>query len=182
MIKREIGRPVAAAGILVALLCVAGLSLVMAWADLSSAEEELQAKTDFVSRGVRTVQRGTGPGAAALPARLFVEADSETLAAAQIDALVRSTSQEAGGSVLSSRADAKHDESGIAGRVEIVAEIEAPNDVLQDILFRLETGAPMLLVDDLSIQPASTVQPAADEAPRLHADVTFSAYWNDPKR
>ena len=182
MIKREIGRPVAAAIILFALLCVAGLTLVMAWADLSSAEEELQAKTDFTARGVRTVQRGSGQGAEAPPARLHVEADSETLAAAQIDALVRSTSAEAGGSVLSSRADAKHDEAGIAGRVEIVVEIEAPNEILQDILFRLETGAPLLLVDSLSIQPAASREAAADDAPRLHADVTLSAYWNDPKR
>ena len=178
----ELARPVAACVVLGALLIVGALGLVGVSADLSSAETELQAKAEFVSGSVKAIRNDAAPGTPEAPVRLFVEADSETLAAAQLDGLVRSTAAETGGSVLSSRADAKHDEGGIAGRIEVVAEIEAQNDVLQDILLRLESGAPMLSVESVSIQPVQTSTNAADEAPKLRADVTFAGYWNAEKR
>ena len=182
----EIGRPVAATLVLCALLSVGALGIGALAVDLSAAEEERQAKADFVSHGLETGRRLAGlPGAAAPAPSLLVEAESETLAAAAVDALVRSTAAEAGGSVLSSRADAKHDEAGaMPGRIEVQAVLEGPNDVLQDILLRLESGAPVMLVGDLSIEPApaSAGETGGDKAQRLHADVTLSAYWSGAKK
>lgn len=177
----DIGRPAASAMIFGSLLTMAILSMLAVWAELASAENEQRAKAEFGSRIMPEVRRD--PGADAGQAgRLLVEADSETMAAAEIDALVRSISIEAGGSVPSSRAAAKLDEAGIAGPIEVVAEIEGPNDVLQNIMFRLESSAPMLLVESLSIHPMATTEGIIDQEPRLHLDVKLTAYWNNSKK
>ena len=178
----EIARPVGASVVLGALIAVTALGIAGTWADLSSAEAELQVKAEFVSGNVRAIRTDAASSTPGAPARLFIEADTETLAAAQLDGLVRSTAAEAGGSVLSSRADAKHDEGGIAGRIEVVAEVEAQNDVLQSILLRLETGAPYLGVESLAIQPVQSNGGAPEEAVKLRADITVVGYWDSVKR
>ncbi len=179
----ELGRPLGATLLLGALLILGGLALAGGWADLSSAEAERDAKADFVSRSVQTV-RTDGKAVQVEPSQLHVVADSETLAAAQIDALLRMMVAEAGGSVLSSRAEAKHDEPGQDGRIEVQAVVEATNDALQLLLFRIENGRPAMMVEDLAIQPAASggAEAVENASPRLHATVTLSAFWQGPQK
>lgn len=179
----ELGRPLAATLLLGAMVTLAALALAGGWADLSSAEAERDAKADFVSRSVQAVRAEEKTGTRE-PVQLHVVANSETLAAAQVDALVRATVAQAGGSVLSSRADAKHDEEGPEGRIEVQAVIEAPNDALQSLLLKIESGKPMMLIEDASIQPASSggADAAENTAPRLHATLTLSAFWQSTQK
>ena len=115
----------------------------------------------------------------------FVEADSQTLAAARIDALIRSLANENSGSVLSSRSEAKPDEEGIGGHIEAQAVIEGQNEALQSILLKLKGSDPVILVDALSVEPAdvpSDAAPVDPQAPRLRMTLTLGAYWKAAPR
>ena len=161
------------------------MSLILAAevVDLSSALAERDAKAEFVTRSLRTPRSGqadlsgTGSGTA-----LAVVAESETLAAADLDTLVRSTVVDAGGAVLSSQTEAKHDEAGIGGRIEAQAVVEGPIEAVQKAVFRLENGTPLVLVDEIAMQPVEASGGAGGDpqAPTLHATMTLSAYWTAP--
>jgi general secretion pathway protein M len=178
-------RPLGASLLLAGVLLLSGLSVATMLAGLGAATDELDAKSAFVTRSL--TDRSVGSKAAAKPTEdrdLAVVAESGTLAAARVDALVRATVVEAGGTVLSSRAEAKQDEAGKPGtaeRIEVQAVIQGQIDALQASLYHLESGTPMILVDNLSLRPGSDDSEQRPQAPLLTATLTLSAYWDHPK-
>lgn len=178
-----LGRPLGAT------LLFGGLSLVglfavgASWADLATATEERNAKADLLERSVAAGRRAAIRPAAAAVTDPFVVAETATLAAAGVDADVRALAQSCGLSLRSSRADAKPDEPGtpsaIGTRIEDQAIVEGQNDALQAMLVKLHAGMPVVIVDDLAIEPAEAEQtPLSDpQAPRLRMSLTVSAYW-----
>lgn len=170
-----LGRPLASSLLLAALVAAAGFAAVAAWADLSTALEEREVGADLLSQTSAAGRRGGTPEAIAAEPSLFVEADSDTLAAAKVDATVRSLAVSVGDTVLSSRAEVKHEDGAPGDRIEVQAVIEGGNDAVQALLFQLEAGAPLVLVDAATIHP---VEAGGDpQSPRLHATLTLSAYW-----
>lgn len=178
-----LGPPLGASLLLGGFLLVALAAIAASWADLSATGDEHDAKAELLQRGVaasRRAQAAPGPSAA----DPFVRADTATLAAAAVDADLRSSAATAGLSLLSSRADAKPDElgaadAGIGTRIEGQAVVEGRNEALQALLVKLETGTPTVLVDDLAIEPAEVDQASLSDpqAPRLRMSLTLSAYW-----
>src|SRR5262245_37787440 len=108
--RRALERRIAAP----ALLCgVAGIVAVAAWCELdavAAARLERDAKIELAERLARTMpqRRGAAPAGPAP----FVSADTETLAAAELDRLVRASVGRASGVVLSSRASAARSGDG----------------------------------------------------------------------
>ena len=182
-----LSRPLGASLLLAGVLLLSGLAVATMLANLGAATDELDAKSTFVTRSL--ANRSVGSKAAGKPAEdadLAVVAESGTLAAARVDALVRATVVEAGGTVLSSRAEAKQDEAGKAGtaeRIEVQAVIQGQIEALQAGLYRLESGTPMILVDNLSVHPVEVSDDPEQrpQAPLLTATLTLSAYWDHPK-
>ncbi len=175
-----LGRPLAAALLLTGLVILAVAAVAVSWAGLASAVDERDAQGELLARSVAASRRLALSPAAEHPTDSFVEADSQTLAAARIDALIRSVADENGGSVLSSRSEAKPDEDGIGGHIEAQAVIEGQNESLQSILIKLEGSDPIILVDALALEPAdmpSDAAPADPQAPRLRMTLTLGAYW-----
>lgn len=178
-LKLRIERPLAATILFGVLLLFAGLVLAALVAGLSSAIAERDAKAEFVARaqrGPHPAQSNPGQGAAQ---HLALVAESESLAAAELETLIRSKFVSAGGAVMSSRTEAKHDETGPSGRIEVQALVDGSIESLQKALFELETETPVVLVDELSMQPleASGTAGVDPQAPVLHATVTMSGYW-----
>ncbi len=177
-----LGRRLGASLLLGGLLLAALAAVAASWADLSATGDEHDAKAELLQRGVAASRRA--PAAAAPVADPFVRADTATLAAAAVDADLRSLAATAGLSLLSSRADAKPDEpaaaaAGIGTRIEDQAVVEGQNEALQALLAKLEAGSPSVLVDDLAVEPAEVDQAALGDpqAPRLRMSLTLSAYW-----
>jgi general secretion pathway protein M len=83
--------------------------------------------------------------------------------------------------VLSSRAGAKREDKDAADQIEVNASLEGTNDALQDTLFRLESGTPLILVDGLTIRPAEDGSAVAASQPRLHAELIIRGYWGGRK-
>ncbi len=178
-----LGRPLGASLLLGGLLLGALAAVAASWADLSATGDEHDAKAELLQRGV-TASRRAQAAPAASAADPFVRADTATLAAAAVDADLRSLAATTGLSLLSSRADAKPDEpaaadAGIGTRIEDQAVVEGQNEALQALLVKLETGTPTVLVDDLAVEPAEVDQAALGDpqAPRLRMTLTLSAYW-----
>ena len=180
-----LGRPLAASLLLVGLVLLAVGGVAASWADLASAVDERDAQGELLARSVAASRRLALSPTAEHRTDPFVEADSQTLAAAQIDALIRSVADDNNGAVLSSRSEAKPDEAGIGGRIEAQAVIEGQNEALQSVLLKLEGGDPVILVDALSLEPAEVPAegtPVDPQAPRLRMTLTLGAYWKAAPR
>ena len=174
-----LGRPLAASLLLIGVVLLAGAGVVVSWAGLASAVDERDAQGELLTRGVAASRR-LALSPAAEKTDPFVEADSQTLAAARIDALIRSVANDNSGAVLSSKSEAKPDEDGIGGHIEAEAVIEGQNEALQSILLKLEGSDPVILVDALTLEPAdmsSDAAPNDPQAPRLRMTLTLGAYW-----
>lgn len=182
--KRTLGRPFAASLLFCSLVGFGGFLLATAMGNLESARDERVAKAALAASLRARRPLLLRDGSPHPRQSLFVAADSETQAAARVDDLIRSVASNAGASVLSSRAEGKPDRSPVGLRIESQAVIEGNIEALQAILFRLETGAPVLLVNDLSVQPAETSTGGAEnrEAPLLRAALTLEAFWEGKHR
>jgi general secretion pathway protein M len=183
MIRPSIDRRVAAVLALLGCLLLASFATVAAINALNTALLERDAKADLAEQLRRTTpdsRRASPDGQADLQIP-FVEAETETLAAAQIDSLVRAAVLRADGTVLSSRAEVKHEESERTRRIEVDLVVQGHIGAMQRMLFALETGAPFVFVDALSIQPVEGAvdkrRPGTAMAPVLQAALTLSAYW-----
>lgn len=179
-VKLPFERWIAAPVLLASVLVLAGLLLAAALADLSSAIAERDAKAEFAIRSLPASRSGqAGDTGKTEAANLALAAESETLAAADLDTLVRSTFVDAGSAVMSSRTEAKHEDAGIAGKIEAQVVVEGPIEALQQALVRLENGTPLVLIDEISMQPveASGMPGSEPQAPILHATLTLTAYW-----
>ncbi len=175
-----LGRPLAASLFLAGMVVLAVGGVAASWADVASAIDERDAQGELLARSVAASRRSALSPAAEQRADPFVEADSQTLAAAQVDALIRSVADDNSGAVLSSRSEAKPDEGGIGGRIEAQAVIEGQNEALQSVLLKLEGGDPIILVDALALEAAdvpSEGTPADPQAPRLRMTLTLEAFW-----
>ena len=175
-----LGRPLAAALLLTGMVILAIAAVMVSWAGLASSVDERDAKGELLTRSVAASRRLALSPAGEHQTDPFVEADSQTLAAARIDALIRSVADEDSGAVLSSRSEAKPDEDGIGGHIEAQAVIEGQNEALQSILLKLEGSDPVILVDALTLEPAdvpSDAAPGDPQAPRLRMTLTLGAYW-----
>jgi general secretion pathway protein M len=106
----------------------------------------------------------------------FVVAETETLAASEVDRLVRAVVTEANGSVLSSRTSVESEPNAATQRIKVEAVIEGRIEVIQRTLFSLETSTPLVLIDDLLMQPTERSSNGTD-APTLQMNLTLNAFW-----
>lgn len=152
-------------------------------ARLNAARLEREATADLAARLARPLpQRLAETRSAAATGdngNPFVAADTETLAAAEIDRLVRTTAADAKGAVLSSRTSVEREANTGTRRIKVEAVMEGRIEIIQRTLFDLETRVPLVLVDDLVVQPADrgTGAPDVPAAPLLQANVTLTAFW-----
>ncbi len=185
-----LGRPLGATLLLAGLLLVGLLAIAATWAEVAAGVEERDTKADLLERSIAASRRAALQPAGAV-ADPFVAAATETLAAARVDADLRALALDSGLSLRSSRAEAKPDtpqaeapaSAGIGTRIEVQAVVEGPNEALQVLLARLEGGDPVVLVDQLSVEPAE-VEPGLvvdARAPRLRASLTLTAFWRPPR-
>jgi hypothetical protein len=109
---------------------------------------------------------------------LFVSASSETLAAASLDDFLRQIAKGEDDTVLSSHAEAEHSDQDESHKIILKAIVEGKIENIQSLLFRLESGSPVIFVDDMHIEPKSELaQSALGAAPVLRTTLALSAYW-----
>ena len=174
-------RPVGVVLVLLGIAAFGTMALGVAQANRQTMIDERDAKAGFVARALTA--GGSKSGRVNAPDTGWaIEAKSATLAAASIDALIRARITDAGGQVLSSRAEIKgaDGKAGVDQRIEIQAVVQGPMDAIQAGLFRLEDEKPLVLVDTLELRSSEdSVGAGQGETPaKLVASLTLSAFWS----
>lgn len=180
----KISRAFAASALLLALLFFGALLVAIGSQELSEAQRERDAEAELLAslQQARGDENNKAAESEADHENPFVAAASETLAAAELDRLLRDVAAASNGAVLSSRTEAKHDEDSPARRLQAEMIIEGDIEAIQAALFAIETSTPFIFVEALDLHPADEAarERASNAAPRLRAALTMEAYWKGP--
>ena len=122
-------------------------------AELQSAIDELQQSDDLV--------------------RYVLPQESEPLAAAALQARVKSVVTSSGGTLTSTQVLPTEPEQGFK-RIIVNVRMAGSTDVLQRVLFELESGLPYLIADDIVILSRARGKRRRAAAPVDRLDVRFS--------
>ena len=102
-------------------------------------------------------------------------AESETQAIAKFDALLRKTIATLGGVVVSTRSEQPNDASR-KNSITISAIFQGDIAVVQSALYKLETGAPKIAIDKLSMDPQDPEK--LSNNPLLRVSLSMSSRWS----
>lgn len=171
----------------VAALLYAAVLVVMLWmmgstiaAVLAQCEQYGGATTllaQIESRKSPSVRRGAND--ASVPSGSpFLEGATVTVAGAGLVQRVAGAVTKVGGSVLSTQVDLQGNESK-AGFVNVAASCEVDQPGLQQLVYDLEAGLPLLFVDQLVVQAPPAVVSTGEG--RLRVLLTVSGQWQGGK-
>lgn len=177
----EIGRPVGAVLVLAAVLMGLLVTYWLAATSLCALQSNYNARQYLLdSLRKRRISAGIAlHHVGASHADPFLSAPTETLAASALDDDIRRITNASNGTVVSSHPVVDHDSQSPGNRIEIKAVIDGKIDALQALLFRLETGTPLVFVEELSLEVRSDSVDgsSAGTNPDVHMAATFVAYW-----
>jgi len=114
--------------------------------------------------------------------RFYLKNTAPNLAGAELQELVKSTIEQAGGRITTSQSPAPRDDGAFR---QIVANVQffATTPNLQRILHALETKEPLLVVDNITIRPTNAFRgfkPAVGQEPEVNVQLDVSA-WAMPE-
>ena len=143
----------------------------------SEAAQQLDERRETVAR-LEARARADGPGRTitTAPASAFLDAWTQGLAGAQLQAYLMQTAGAQQAAIISSGLEPTKRED-TPDTIRLQATFEVGLVALQAILYRLESGTPYVFVESLAIQPAGAAggRPAAD--PLLRATLSVRAFW-----
>lgn len=168
-----------AVGTLAALLLVClglmGLSLQMR----ATATQELAERHELVSRleaRARARREARAQSGAAAPAAAFLDAPTQGLAVAQLQAhLVHMADIHHSVLVSSGIEPAKREDPPDSIRLQ--ATLEMSLQAVQAFLYQLESGTPYVFVEQLAVQLAGAASQRAGEDPLLRVTLGLRAIW-----
>jgi len=114
--------------------------------------------------------------------RFYLRNTAPNLAGAELQELVKSTIEQAGGRITTSQSPAPREDGNFR---QIVANVQffATTPNLQRILHALETKEPLLVVDNITIRPTNAFRgfkPAVGQEPEVNVQLDVSA-WAMPE-
>ena len=110
--------------------------------------------------------------------RFYLRNTAPNLAGAELQELVKSTIEQAGGRITTSQSPAPREDGGFR---QIVANVQffATTPNLQRILHAIETKEPLLVVDNITIRPTNAFRgfkPAVGQEPEVNVQLDVSAW------
>lgn len=158
--------------------CVWGVSFVVANHQLQGEFETKNRVLDELKK--RAVAAGVVDGAAADTRGEVISAPTETLAASELHRRILATLEGSGGAVHSIQAEATTDSIGEGlRRLNAQVAFDSSMELLQKILFRLETAIPFVLVESIVVQPAPAAAPGGKIGDPLRVTMSVSSYWRN---
>jgi general secretion pathway protein M len=156
------------------LICVATIGVL--FDARAVALRELTERRDGLERLEARVRQNAGRPIAAAPPAAFIEAPTQGLASAALQAyLAQLAEAQHAGLVLSGEETAKREDAPDTIRLE--ATLDMNMQALRALLYQLESGTPYAFVDALAVQPASVAAGRAAEDPLLRATLSLRAVW-----
>ena len=171
-LNREQILSVAALAALV-LICVATIGVL--FEARAVALRELAERRDGLERLETRVRQNAGRPIAAAPPVAFIEAPTQGLASAALQAhLAQLAEAQHAGLVLSGEETAKREDT--PDTIRLQATLDMNMTALRALLYRLESGTPYVFVDALAVVPASAAAGRAED-PLLRATLSYRALW-----
>ena len=155
-------------------IAVAGMAMLDIADHVRTVQETGGTLEQLRSRDVRAAP-AQNPEAAANP---FLEGATLTVASATLLQRVSSAITGVGGSVQSSQVDITS--GGKDGIISLLINCEVEQPALQQLLYDLETGSPLLLVDQIDVQTPGTAANDA-RAGQLRVSLNVSGRWRGVK-
>jgi hypothetical protein len=149
---------------------VALTDLQSARARLVDQQTNLAAIEKRIAAGPKAESVDAGPAAA------FVLGKTAAIAAAELQHNVTSRIAEARGDVVSVKINLPENEK--SRRVGLLVTFDIRTEGLQRVLYGVETGEPLLLVDNLDVQATDTL--VGDQEPLLRVVMDLSGVWRAP--
>jgi general secretion pathway protein M len=165
------------------LLALATVAWGVAFASLSAGlRDEIEARGQLLAMLDRQAAARASARSEAPSSRLkdiaAISAPTETVAASALQKQILERLEATGGSVQSVQAERVKD-AAADGLRRLVAQLTFDSSIagLQRLLFELETGAPFVFVDSMTVQPAATSVPGTKPGDRLRVTLSVSSYW-----
>jgi general secretion pathway protein M len=158
--------------LLLACLFTAGLALQMR----SEAVGELAQRRELLSRLETRLRAGAGRSNLAAPPAAFLDAPTQGMASAKLQAYVAQVADLQHAGLISSGEEATKREEG-PDAIRLQATLDMNMKALRAMLFQLESGTPYVFVDALAVQAASATANRASEEPLLQATMSLRAFW-----
>ena len=158
--------------LLLACLFAAGLSVQVR----SEAVGELAERRGLLSRLETRLRADAGRSNLAAPPAAFLDAPSQGMASAKLQAYVAQLADLQHAGLMSSGEEATKREEG-PDAIRLQATLDLNMKALRAMLFQLESGTPYVFVDALTVQPASATAIRANEDPVLQATMSLRAFW-----
>jgi general secretion pathway protein M len=159
------------------LLLVCACAVELSFQARSDAVQEFTERSETISRLEATSRRKTpGSASVAAPAAAFLDAPTQGLASAQLQAyLAQVAGAEQAGLISSGLDSAKRDDP--SDTIRLQATLDVSLSALQSMLYQLESGSPYVLVEALTVQPAGAAAGRPAEDPLLRATLSLRAFW-----
>jgi len=156
------------------LICIATIGVL--FEARAVALRELTERRDGLERLEARVRQNAGRPIAAAPPAAFIEAPTQGLASAALQAhLAQLAEAQHAGLVLSGEETAKREDA--PDTIRLQATLDMNMKALRALLYQLESGTPYVFVDALAVQPASVAAGRAAEDPLLRATLSLRAVW-----
>jgi hypothetical protein len=158
--------------LLLACVFTAGLSIEMR----SEAVGELSERRELLSRLETRLRADAGRSNLAAPPAAFLEAPTQGMASAKLQAYVAQVADLQHAGLVSSGGEvAKREEA--PDTIRLQATLDLNMKALRAMLYQIESGTPYVFVDALTVQPASASANRVIEDPLLQATISLRAFW-----
>jgi hypothetical protein len=184
-IKLPNSRAAGAAAILLGFIVVtaAGLYVVKGMVDAQYAE--LDAKTTQVAAMQRRLKMPVLPTAATNSKTVFLEGANYALAANTMQQRIVEMIEQGGGKVVTVAVETPAPTEQTSRRVIVQVRSELDNDGLQSLLYNLETGHPLVLIESLNVHRSITQSDDekndAKHSPRLTVELRAVGFYRTVK-
>ncbi len=176
-----IGSPRRIVALLVVSLMIIIPALWIAWslsAALAVAESITDQSETLASLQSRLSALAAGSkGAQANSASVYLPGKTPAIAGAALQRIVANTIEGAGGRLAESeisRSESAEEEPGVV-KLRVSFDTDIVN--LQRIIFGLETGAPILMLQAVTVEAAETAGASEGESPGLSVVLLVQGYW-----
>src|SRR5262249_53558318 len=158
-------------GIVIALV----LGLYFTWSMVDATRIELDAKTTEIDALKRRIAMPVAPTNGPSDKDVFLPGANYALAANSLQQRLVEMVEQAGGKITTVSVEQPTDEKTPSRRVVVQVRADLDNDGLQSLLYNLETGQPLTLVDSLNvhrtISQSEDVKTDSKRAPRLTVEL-----------
>jgi len=150
-------------------------SSLQAWSD---AAHELAERQDVFSQLQARLRSGPDgrARAAVAPAAAFLEASTTGLAAAQLQAHLSQLVASQNAVLISYGAEPAHREDS-PDLLRVQVTLDVGQKALQGLLYQLESRAPYVFVDAMTVQPPSATALRTAQEPTLWLTLGLRAFW-----